>query len=61
MEGKSEQTKKVLQEFVYDDIVGVIMDHTYIRCRVCKIFGVWEFCSKCQQAWVRSWADSAYH
>ena len=47
------EEKKLLEPYMCDDMINIVIDYLIVKCDKCKVFNF--TCSTCNELWVECW------
>ena len=49
------EEKKLLEPYMCDDMINIVIDYLIVKCEKCETFR-WS-CSKCNELWIECWKN----
>ena len=49
------EEKKILQPYLCDDMINIVIEYLVVKCEKCKVFN-WG-CPKCNDLWIDCWRE----
>ncbi len=50
-----EEEKKILESYLCDDMINIIVEYLVAKCEKCKVFNY--DCSDCNEIWMDCWKE----